>query len=172
MIWTFSLPGACSIRVRPTVPKDGLLPLLSDRYKPRRVLVKFSYEDNNPIAALRTSRESRKAALSVYQYCIENGIYFCPDRDTLLFTGLEAMFRTLVLTGERPHFIVRLITNTLDYEASQLAVQCARSSTTIRWSAPGFEHLTKSYVTTVIDLTSTCTTRSNAPASPPTHNSL
>ena len=106
------------------------------------VHVKFSYEDNNPIAALRTSRESRKAALSVYQRCIENGIYFCPDRDTLLFTGLEEMFQTLLSTGARPHYIVRVLTNTFDYEASQLAGQCARSSTTIKWSAPFFEHIT------------------------------
>jgi hypothetical protein len=137
MIWTFSFPGARSIRVRPTMPKDGRLPLLSYRKKPQRVLVKFSYEDNNPIAALHTSRESRKAALSalsVGRGLIKNGIYFCPDRDTLLFTGLEAMFQTLLSCAGRPPSIVRLLTNTLDYEASQLAGQCARSSTTIKWS--------------------------------------
>ncbi|KAF8847688.1 hypothetical protein BDZ45DRAFT_811400 [Acephala macrosclerotiorum] len=147
MIWTFSFPGARSIRVRPTLPKDGLLPLHSDCNKPQRLLVKFSYEDNNPIAALQTSGESRKAALSVYRGFIENGIYFRPDRDTLLFTGLEEMFQTLLFGGARPHSIVRLLTNTLDYEASQLAGQCARSPTTIKWSAPFLEHITtQSYV--------------------------
>jgi len=77
----------------------------------------------------------------------KNGIYFCPNRDTLLFTGLKEMFWILLFSGERPHSIFRLLANTLDYEASQLAGQCTRSSTAIKWSAPFLEHITtQSYV--------------------------
>jgi hypothetical protein len=38
---------------------------------------------------------SSSSPFSVGRGLIENGIYFCPDRDTLLFTGLEAIFQTL-----------------------------------------------------------------------------
>jgi hypothetical protein len=144
MIWKFSFPGARSIRVRPIMPKDGLLRLRSYRGEFQRVIVEFSYEDNNPIAALHTSRESREvavSALSVGRGLIENGIYFCPDRDTLLLTGLEAMYQTLLSCTGRPPTIMRLLTNTLDDEASRLAGQCARSYTNIKWSTPLFKHI-------------------------------
>jgi hypothetical protein len=123
IIWIFSLSGACSIRIRvhPLVPKDGRLLILFDRNKYRMDHIKFFYKDNNPIAVLRTSSKSRKAALSVYQYYIENGIYFCSDRNTLLFTGLEEMFRILLSTGARPYYIIQVLTNTFDYKANQLA---------------------------------------------------
>jgi hypothetical protein len=74
--------------------KDGDPPLLVDEDEPQRVLVEFSYEDNNPIVVLKTSRESREIALLVYQSFVkgERIIYFCPDRHTLLFARLEAVF--------------------------------------------------------------------------------
>jgi hypothetical protein len=65
-IWKFSFPDTRSIRVRPIVLKDNHLPLLVHRNKPQRAFIKFSYKNNNPIVALKTSGESRKTALSVY----------------------------------------------------------------------------------------------------------
>jgi hypothetical protein len=154
-IWKFSFPDARSIRVCPIVPKDGHLSLPVHGNKPQRVLVKFSYEDDNPIMALKTSRESRGIALSVYKCFIEHprGLelegdeedldlplggkitYFCPDRDTLLFAGLEEVFMMLLLSGERPGSVTQLLTNTFDHEASQITDQFADSSTTIKWSS-------------------------------------
>ena len=60
------------------------LSLLVRGNKPQRVLIEFSYEDNDPIVALKTSGESRKIALSVYRSFVKGGrtIYFCSDRDT------------------------------------------------------------------------------------------
>ena len=49
------------------MPKDSDPSLLVDEGKPRGVLVEFSYKDDNLIIAQKTSRESRKIALSVYQ---------------------------------------------------------------------------------------------------------
>jgi hypothetical protein len=129
-IWKFSFPDARSIRVCPYIPKDGDPPLLVDVDEPRKVLVEFSYEDDNPIVALKTSRESREIALSVYRSFGKGGriIYFCPDRNTLLFAGLEEVFFMLVLAGDRPGSVIQLLRNTFDYKASQFA----DSSTTIK----------------------------------------
>jgi len=65
MIWIFSLPGARSIRTH--LALEALSWIYHNR-KSREVLdVKFSYEDSDLIAALRTSRESREAVLPVYR---------------------------------------------------------------------------------------------------------
>lgn len=145
MIWTFSFPGTRSIRVRPLVPEGRPVHLLNHDNKPQRVDVRFSYEDNNgPIIALKISKESRKAALSVYHCFVGGGrkIYFCPNRDTLLFEGLRAVFWKLLRAGESARSVLRLLTNTCDHEATQLAGQFAYSSPTIEWLAPCFEHST------------------------------
>jgi hypothetical protein len=101
------------------------------------IRVKFSYNKN--IAALQTSRESREKALSVYRGFIKNGIFFRPDHDTLLFTELETIYQMFLSNGVTGYFIMRLLTNTLDYEVSRLTGQCARPLTTIEWSAPFLE---------------------------------
>jgi hypothetical protein len=131
-IWKLSFPDGRSIRVCPIVPKDGYLALLVRGNKLQRVLTEFSYEDNDPIVALKTSRESREIALSVYRSFVkgERIIYFCPDRDTLLFAGLETVFLMLLYIGGRPG----LLRNILDHEASQLEDQFRDPSTTIKWS--------------------------------------
>jgi hypothetical protein len=49
MIWKFSFPDDCSIRVCPIILKDSDPPFLVNA---QRVFVKFSYKDNNLIAAL------------------------------------------------------------------------------------------------------------------------
>jgi hypothetical protein len=107
-IWKFSFPDARSIRVYPIILKDNNPPLLVNENKPQRVLVEFSYEDNNPIAVLKTSGESRKIALSVYRSFIKGGrrIYFYLNCNTLLFAGLKAVFLMLLYTRERPGFII------------------------------------------------------------------
>jgi hypothetical protein len=135
MIWKFTFPDARSIRVRPLVPDDRFLCLLDHSNNRVGVLdVGFSYKDNDPIVALRTVRESRQAAQSVYRCLVKNGqtIYFCPDRDTLLFAGFEKVAETLVLNAWRPASIAQLLRNTCDREASPFA----DTSTIIQWSGP------------------------------------
>jgi hypothetical protein len=61
----FSFPGAHSIRVR--LALEALSWTYHDSKSLEVLDVEFSYEDSDPIAALRTSRESRQAALSVYR---------------------------------------------------------------------------------------------------------
>jgi len=116
-------------------PKDGHLSLLVRGNKPQRLLIEFSYEDNNPIVALKTSGESRKIALSVYRSFVKDGrrIYFCPNRDTLLFAGHEAVFSMLLFTGERPGFVTQLLKNTFDHEASQLTNSSTKYFARTKW---------------------------------------
>jgi hypothetical protein len=94
--------------------------LLININEPRKVYIKFSYKDNNPLVALKTSRESYEIALLFYESFIKDRrrIYFCPNCDTLLFTGLKAVFLMLLFTGERPGSITQLLINTFDYKAS------------------------------------------------------
>jgi hypothetical protein len=70
--------------------------------------------------ALRTSRESRQAALSAYRPRVTRWgiIYFCPDRDTVLFVGFETVFETLVSHRSRLASIAQLLINTCEREAS------------------------------------------------------
>jgi hypothetical protein len=84
--------------------------------------------------ALKTFRKSRKIALSVYRNFVKGKriIYFCPDRDILLFAGLVKVFWMLSRTRERPGLVTQLLANTFDHEASQLMDQLAHSST-IKW---------------------------------------
>jgi hypothetical protein len=129
IIWLFSFPSARSIRV-----------CLAHNSKSLEVLdVEFFYEDNDPVAALRTSRESRQAALSVYRpRVIRWGIiYFCPDRDTVLFAGFETVFLTLVSHGSRVGHIACLCMNICERESSQFA----DSSTNVKWREPILERL-------------------------------
>jgi 2EXR family len=65
MVWMSSFPCARSIRARPVL--EALSWIYHNR-KSRQVLnVKFSYEDSDLIAALRTSKEPRQTVLSVYR---------------------------------------------------------------------------------------------------------
>jgi 2EXR family len=137
MVWMSSFPGARSTRARPAL--EALNWIYHNR-KARQILdVTFSYEDSDRIVALRTSRESRQAALSVYRPRVTGWgiIYFCPDRDTVLFAGFETVFETLVSHGSRPASIAQLLMNTCEREASQFA----DSSTKVEWWEPVLERL-------------------------------
>ncbi len=135
MIWMFSFPRARSVRVRLAALNwfyhNGKSPEVRD--------VKFSHEESDPIVALWTCRESRQAVLSVYRHRVARGktIYFCPDRDTILFAGFEPIFETLVSQGSRPAFIARLLVNLCERGASQFA----DSSTNVEWREPVLERL-------------------------------
>jgi hypothetical protein len=132
-----SFPGARSIRARPVL--EALSWIYHNR-KSRQVLdVKFSYEESDPIVGLRTSRESHQAVLSVYRPRVARWkiIYFCPDRDTVLFAGFETVLETLVSHGLRPASIAQLLMNICECEASQFA----DSSTNVEWWEPVLERL-------------------------------
>jgi hypothetical protein len=134
-IWKLSFPDGRWIRVHPIVPKDVHLSLLVRGNKPQRLLIEFSYEDNDPIVALKTSRESRMIALSVYRSFVKGGkrVYFCSDSDTLLFAELVEVSLMLLRTRMRPGLVKQLLANTFDHEAVQLTGQLSDSST-IKWS--------------------------------------
>jgi hypothetical protein len=119
MVWMSSFPDARSIRARPVL--EALSWIYHNR-KSRQVLdVKFSYEDSNPIVALRTSRESCQAALSVYRPRVTEWgiIYFYPNRNTILFAGFETVFETLISHGSRPASIAQLLITICERKASQ-----------------------------------------------------
>ena len=59
-------------------------------------------------------------------------VYFCPDRDTVLFAGFEM----LVSQGSRPA-IARLLLNVCERGVSQFA----DSSTNVEWREPVLERL-------------------------------
>jgi hypothetical protein len=136
MIWRRSFPDDRSILVRPIVAEDSHLQF-SDGDKPR-IRINFSYHDNNPIAALQTSSESRQLALSVYRSFVANKriVYFYSARETLLFEGLDTIVQKLYSDGVSPP--PGVLTNTLNDEASQLMAQYTDSAL-IRWSAPGLK---------------------------------
>jgi hypothetical protein len=137
LIWIFSLPGARSIRAR--LALEALSWIYHNGKSPEVLDVKFSYEESGPIPALWTSRESRQVALSAYRPRVAGWktIYFCPDRDTVLFAGFETMFKTLLSHGSRPASIAQLLVNICEREASQFA----DSSTNVEWWEPVLDRL-------------------------------
>ncbi|PMD55497.1 uncharacterized protein K444DRAFT_666721 [Hyaloscypha bicolor E] len=119
------------IQVLPLIDED--CPLTYRDIESSKVLnITFSYKDNDPITALRTTQESRRAALRIYQQLVMSGrkIYFCPDRDVLQFVGLATV--SLKLLSERPEDILQILKNTVDYESRQLMSQFGDSSTPIK----------------------------------------
>jgi hypothetical protein len=142
----YSFPGARLIRVH--LALEALSWTYHNSKSPEVLDVEFSYEDSDPIAALRTSRESRQAALSFYRPRVTGSgiICFCPDRDTVLFAGFETVFETLVLYGSRPASIAQLLMNICEREASQFA----DSSTNVEWWEPVLERL--GYITRELSL--------------------
>lgn len=119
------------IQVLPLIDKD--CPLTYRDIESSKVLnITFSYKNNDPITALRTTQESRRAALRIYQQLVMSGrkIYFCPDRDILQFVGLATV--SLKLLSERPEDILQILKNTVDYESRQLMSQFGDSSTPIK----------------------------------------
>jgi hypothetical protein len=128
-IWSFSA-GARSIRVRPLVARDRLSVLR--RGKKSVLDIQFSYKGTDPIVALWVSRESRSTVLLHYNSRPIGGrtIYFCPDRDTVVFTGLGTAIMTLA-PGARlgPTEISELLGNTCELEARQFP----DTSTIIEW---------------------------------------
>jgi hypothetical protein len=137
MIWISSFPSARSIRVR--LALEALSWIYHDGKSPEVLDIKFSYEESDPIVALRTCRESRRAVLSVYRPRVAGWktIYFCPDHDTVLFAGFEPMFETLVSHGSRPASIAQLLMNICEREASHFA----DLSTNVEWWEPVLERL-------------------------------
>jgi hypothetical protein len=139
-IWRFSFPKARTIQALPLIDEDR--PLTYRDNESSKVLdITFSYESKNPITAfLRTSKESQKLALSIYQRLVmgRRTIYFYPDRDILVFVGLPTVFLKLLFKETQTN-IMRLLENTLDHESRQLTGQCVDSSTRVVWEAPFFE---------------------------------
>jgi hypothetical protein len=76
----------------------------------------FSYKDNNLPALLSVCTESRTVAYAIYLNL--KATYFCPERDTLRFVGIEALFRHAVYVLHiRPHDISPFIHTIYSKEA-------------------------------------------------------
>ncbi|KAF4628350.1 hypothetical protein G7Y89_g9801 [Cudoniella acicularis] len=104
----------CSITVSVKFTESGDWIGLDSRGKPGMIRLQGA------LGALQTSRESRRAVLSVYQR---------------LVIGFETVFETLTLNTLRPATITQLLINRCNLEASRFA----DSSMTVKWSEPILE---------------------------------